>query len=224
MDTSNLSLRLKPSKLFHPTDFETTSRDLPTNIRTLNSVRRDREQSLPAKQLAKVVSPGKYDLTIDDSQLSKSNTYQLFKNLYGETLLTEMFFSERNINNLQNVIRFVVNKETGYVIDNQSYNELLTIMRSIFLEYSAHPKLLTDDLSPIEKTALLQKYTSEVTRLNGIVVSDVVPRVASQMQQYLDYLRDASQPIRVMEKPISVSVSGERQYRSTTQVLLGGDL
>ena len=224
MDTRSLSLKLAPKKLFHPTDFETTSRDLPTNIRTLNSVRHDREQSLSAKELEKLVSPGKFNLTVDDKKISKSNTYQLFKNLYGETLLTNMFFSESNVKNIQNLIRFVIHKEMGYTIDEQSYSELLTVMRSIFLEYSAHPRLITEKMPEAEKAELYKKYTDEVSRLNRIVVNDVVPRVASQLQQYLDYLRDASQPPRQMMAPENVSISGERRYRSVTQVLLGGDL
>lgn len=221
MDTQNLP---RPDNLFHPTNYEVTSRDLPANIRTLNSVRIDREQSLSNKELNKLVSPGSYNLTVDDKRLSKSNTRQLYKNLYGETLLTQMFFSEANIQNIQKLIRFLIHKETGYVIDNQSNNELLTIMRSLFLEYSAHPKLITDDMTQSERNELLKKYTEEVARLNQIVINDTVPRVASQLQQYLDYLRDASQPPKQMEPPMNVSIAGQRQYRSVTQVLLGSEL
>ena len=97
-------------------------------------------------------------------------------------------------------------------------------MRALFLEYSLHPKLITEEMSPKERNELLQKYTAEVARLNMIIVNQVVPKIISQIQQYVDYLRDASEQPYYMDKPKNDSVKGQKQYRSTTQVLTGGDL
>jgi tetrahydromethanopterin S-methyltransferase subunit H len=97
-------------------------------------------------------------------------------------------------------------------------------MRALFLEYSLHPKLITDKMSEQESAELLKKYTTEVSRLNTIVVNQVVPKIISQIQQYVDYLRDASTQPYYMDKPKNDSVKGQKQYRSTTQVLTGGDL
>jgi hypothetical protein len=171
-----------------------------------------------------MTSRGKYALTENDERLAPSNTKYLFKNLYGETLLTSMFFSSTNIESIQKLVRLFVFKETGQVIDNQSTNELLIIMRSIFLEYSAHPKLPSDDMTDLEKQKLYKQYTKEVFRLNDITVNTIVPKVISQMQQYLDYLRDISQRPYVKENPKNDSISGQRKYRSVTQILTGGNL
>jgi uncharacterized protein YfaS (alpha-2-macroglobulin family) len=122
------------------------------------------------------------------------------------------------------LIRFVVYKETEQVVDNQSNNELLIIMRSIFLEYGAHPPLIDASMSKEKKETLTKQYTEEVTRLNEIVLNTVIPKVLSQMQQYMDYLRDASQQPYQMNTPINTNITGEREYRSVTQVLLGTDL
>ena len=97
-------------------------------------------------------------------------------------------------------------------------------MRSIYLEYSSHPKLFTEELSEIEKQELMVKYTSEVRRLNDIVINEIIPQVISRVQQYLDYLRDSSSTLNFMDKPESTNVAGLKQYRSNTQVLLGGNL
>jgi hypothetical protein len=171
-----------------------------------------------------MISPGSHILTIDDDGLSDSNTRHLFKNLYGETLLTSLFFSKLNILNIQNVIKFNVHKETNYIIDKQSMNELMIIMRAVFLEYSRHPKLITPDMPQDEKDVLLMKYKMEVSRLNTIVINQVVPSIISQLQQYVDYLKDASEQPYYMDKPENVSVKGQKQYRSITQVLTGGNL
>lgn len=209
--------------IFHQKIFETPNSDVPLEDRTLMSVRKQRAQRLTDEKLDKLVSPGSFNLTPDDKSVSGSNTRFLFKNLYGETPLTFSFFSNKNIQNIQNLIKFTVHRETGYVIDNQSVNELMIIMRSIFLEYSLHPKLIDEKMSDKEKSELIIKYKNEVARLNEIVINAIVPKIISQIQQYLDYLRDASQQPYQMDKPKNESVIGQKQYRSTTQVLFGGD-
>lgn len=156
-----------------------------------------------------------------ESDLNESNTSSVFKNLYGETLLTFLFFSKSNINNIQNLIKFVINRETGYVIDKQSNNELLTIMRSVFLEYSNHPKLIDPNMSDQQKLELYKRYTAEVYRLNELVINLTVPKIISQVQQYIDYLRDANSTYQ-MDRPQFNAIKGERAYRTPTQIFFGG--
>lgn len=209
--------------VFHPSIFEISSNDKPLDNRTLQSITKERGQRLTSETVEQMISPGSFNFTIDDKKVSGSNTRYLFKNLYGETPLTFLFFSDKNIQNIQNILRYNVYKQTKYTIDNQSTNELMIIMRSMFLEYSAHPKLLDESMSDDEKRELLKKYTIEVARLNKIVIDAILPKVISQIQQYVDYLRDSSKQPYYMDKPKNESVQGMKQYRSATQVLLGGN-
>jgi hypothetical protein len=168
--------------------------------------------------------PKRFGMTIDDQSLSESNTSALFRGLYGETLLTFLYFSKKNVQSLQNLIKFVVHRETGFVIDTQSNKELLIVMRSIFLEYGAHPKLIDDSMSAQERARLYESYTKEVSRLNEIVVNTVAGKVVSEMLQYLGYLKDASQMPEQMQRPKNDNISGQREYRSITEVLTGHDM
>jgi hypothetical protein len=208
----------------HPSQYQINNGDNLKQNRTLLSVTQERENRLFINDIKKLESPGKYNFTIDDKTLRGTNTNSLFKNLYGETPLTFLFFSKQNVDNIQKLIRMLVNKHTGQTIDNQSNTELLIVMRSIFLEYSRHPKLIDESMSEDVKKKLIIQYTLEVDRLNKLVVDNTVPSIVSQLQQYLMYLDDASSPLRVMDKPLSTSVKGTKSYRSSTQVLLGGDL
>lgn len=210
--------------VFQQQIFETTNADIPLENRTLQEITKERGQRLTKSKIDELISPGSYNFNTNDDSLSGSNTRHLFKNLYGETLLTFLFFSKRNIDNIQDILKFVVHRETKYIIDNQSINELLIVMRALFLEYSLHPKLITEEMSDKERSELLKKYTKEVERLNMIVINQVVPKIISQIQQYVDYLRDASEQPYYMDKPQNDSVKGQKQYRSTTQVLIGGEL
>lgn len=209
----------------HPSKFQNNlGGDNLKNNRTLKSVNDDRSMIFPTLNLDKLISPGSYNFTENDTKLDGSNTKSMFKNLYGETLLTFLFFSEDNVYNLQKLIRMLVFKQVQKVIDNQSNTELLVVMRSIFLSYSAHPLLIDESMSLEVKKKLLDTYTKEVDRLNQLVLDTTVPLIVSQLQQYLTYLHDASTPLHIMEKPLNTSVSGTRNYRSQTQVLLGGNL
>lgn len=210
--------------VFQQQIFETTNADIPLENRTLQEITKERGQRLTKSKIDELISPGSYNFNTNDDSLSGSNTRHLFKNLYGETLLTFLFFSKTNIDNIQDILKFVVHRETKYIIDNQSVNELLIVMRALFLEYSLHPKLITEEMSDKERSELLKKYTKEVERLNMIVINQVVPKIISQIQQYVDYLRDASEQPYYMDKPQNDSVKGQKQYRSTTQVLIGGEL
>lgn len=220
------SINLKDPQL-HPSQFVDTSSQTLTNIkneRTLVNLTDERSIRLTVSDLTKLKSPGSYNLTEDKQKKKGSNTNSLFKNLYGETLLTYLFFSQENVDNIQKVVRMLVHKEMGKVIDNQSNSDLLIIMRSIFLSYSNHPELIEPQMSDAKKEALLLKYKKEVARLNELVINYTVPQICSQLQQYLQYLEDASSPVKPMEKPVSTSVSGTKTYRSVTSVLTGSNL
>jgi hypothetical protein len=208
----------------HPSQFQNNTEINLKGNRTILNVIEERGQALTKKDIENLESPGKYDFTPDDTSISQSNTNSMFKNLYGETLLTFLFFSSKNVENIQKLIRMTVYKYTKQVIDNQSNTELLIVMRSLFLAYAKHPKLINENMPDKEKKLLLIQYTKEVDRLNQLVIDTTVPLIVSQLQQYLSYLDDASSPLKIMDKPINTSVVGTKNYRSQTQVLIGSEL
>ena len=116
-------------------------------------------------------------------------------------------------------------KETNQVVDKQDFNELLIVMRSIYLEYSSHPPIINEKMPNDIKKKVLSMYTDEILRLNNIVIDYVYPNVLSQVQAYITYLRDASSlPYQQQQPTTSDNITGQREYRSITQVLLGTDL
>lgn len=218
---------------FHPSVFQNNAiNSVTSNIkhdRTMLSLTNERGNILgndTSKQfdISQLSKPGHYNLTIDDDKLSGSNTRHLFKNLYGETPLTFLFFSKDNTDNIQNVIRMLVYKQMNYTIDNQSVIDLQIVMRSIFLAYSEHPLLINENMAEKQKNELLILYTNETARLNELVIDTVVPKICSELQQYLSYLKDSATPIQPIPRSINVSSAGERAYRSITNVLTGNAL
>ena len=96
-----------------------------------------------------------------------------------ETLLSKMFFSDTNINNLQNIIKQgVYNKSNKqFVIGDQNCDELKIIMRSVYLQNSNN---LPVDI----------KY--QVIELNNFVTKYAVEQIYNEAIGYMNYKRDAS--------------------------------
>lgn len=152
-------------------------------------------------------------------ELSQSNTRFLYKADRSESLLTFLFFSKRNVDNLQNLIRLLVHRETKVVIDKQSNRELLVVMRSIFEQYSRHPPYLEPSKGTEYNRLVVKKTVDEVNRLNEIVLNEIVPKVISMVLQFFGYLKDV-EGRRFMDNPENVNIRGERKLRSVTDVLV----
>ena len=70
-------------------------------------------------------------------------------------------------------------------------------MRAIYLQYGKN---------------LPNNIREQVEELNNLVIETVVPKLIVQIEQYLSYLRDISQPYRIMEKPESTNVVGRKTF------------
>jgi len=107
--------------------------------------------------------------------------------------LSNAFFSTQNQQVLQNGIRAGVyhlsNKQ--YVISQQSNQNLLMIMRSMFLEHSQNrPNHLTEQLE----------------ELNRYVLDYCIPRIYGEAKGYLTYLKDASTLVVPLSNPVHTSL------------------
>lgn len=103
--------------------------------------------------------------------------------------LSDTFFSNQNIQNIQNSLRKgVYDKSKGQIlIDNQPTDQIATVMRSVYLQNS---KNLDTNIS------------GQVEELNNIVLSYCITHVHNEAVAYLKYKRDASQMHMPMSAPI----------------------
>jgi hypothetical protein len=112
--------------------------------------------------------------------------------------VSNLFFSEVNVKALQiGIHNTVLNKTCGkIVIGNQSVNELLIIMRSIYLQESQHSAIL----SPVP----------QVRKLNEKVIMFAAPRIISEAQMHSAYLKHTSTLPVPMEHGQSTSLAGTK--------------
>jgi hypothetical protein len=107
-------------------------------------------------------------------------------NTWNNTKLSTLYFSPKNIQIIQNGIRAGVyyKSKNQYTIGLQKEDELLTVMRSVFLQHSKN---------------LDNNITQQITELNQMVLNFCIEQIYGEVKGYLKYLDDSSS----MQKPLS---------------------
>ena len=96
------------------------------------------------------------DMKMIDKENESMNNFQV-EALYGiqeTSKLNHLFFSKKNMEIIQNMIRFNVyqKSEKKHIIDRQSDIELEIVMRSIYLQHSPNlPNKITEQISYLNK-------------------------------------------------------------------------
>lgn len=116
---------------------------------------------------------------------------------WNNTPLSNAFFSQANIQAIQNGIRAGVYKRSNnqYLIGNQNGDELKIIMRSIFLQNAQNKP----DNVPLQ-----------IDILNKMVLKYAVHQVYGEAEGYMKYKRDASTLVMPMEPP-AMSTLNDKQ-------------
>lgn len=124
-----------------------------------------------------------------DIVINKDYSDSSIKGILEENSLNSLFFSEMNVNAIQDTIRYRVYKNTDKVISEQSSNDLFIIMRSIMLQY-ANFRVGVDNI------------VDEIRRLNAKVLDYAVSNVSSNVKQHQGYIEDLSKLPVPMDMPV----------------------
>ena len=109
---------------------------------------------------------------------------------WDNTLLSNAFFSEENMNIIQNGLRAGVYKESKgrFLIGKQYEAPLKMIMRSIFLQNSKN---------------LPNNIKGQITQLNNLVLEYAIPQVMGEAIGYVKFKNDASTMYTPIQRPTS---------------------
>lgn len=141
-----------------------------------------------------------YNLFQENSRRDNFST-EAVKGLHVRTQLGDMFFSQKNIDLLQEAIRFQVYKQScnRHIIDKQSESELKLIMRAVYLQNGTHRQY---DLE------------QQVKELNTLVLNFTVPRIIQEINMYLYYKKDIGRNPDPLARGEFSSSKGTRQLIS----------
>jgi len=109
--------------------------------------------------------------------INSDNKYTAVKGIIEETALSDIFFSDMNMDAVQKSIRYKVHENTSKVIAKQSENTLYIIMRSIMLQYGNFKVSATN-------------LVDEIQNLNKMVIDYSSENITSNVRQYMGYLDD----------------------------------
>lgn len=153
----------------------------------------------------------KYKKTFESCK-SKENTFSknAIKGIHSKNLLNQVFFSETNLQKIQNLIRFNVYKLSNkeFKIGEQDDTQIQIVMRSVYLQYGRNLK--TD-------------IASQIQQLNNIVADELSPKIISNIKQYVKYLKDIAEPYTIMERPQNMSSAGLKSLRIDTALGFGNE-
>ena len=123
----------------------------------------------------------------------KTNYSNAMSHDHPSTLLSTTYFSLDNIQIIQNGIRSGVYEMSNkkYIIDEQDYDTIKTIMRSVYLQYS-----LNQD----------NNIREQVSALNKLVLEYSVPKVYNELLSYIKFRRDISTLSTPIEAPSLMTV------------------
>ena len=131
-------------------------------------------------------------------------TGDMLRGNWEKTPLSETFFSQQNAVIIQNEIkRQVYDKRhpKGYVIDDQSVDELKIIMRAIYYQFARN--LPTD-------------IPGQIADLNKRVSDWSVPHILSAVDHYVCYLKDIDTLPVPLARPVHLSRSGSKSLPLNT--------
>lgn len=135
----------------------------------------------------------------EKNQIGTNFKNTAIESIHTTTKLNFAFFSPQNIKIIQNAIRYEIWRRSNqkHLIGEQNETELGIIMRAIYLQYGKN---------------LPTNIREQVEELNNMVIETIVPKVLVQIDQYLSYLRDISQPYRIMNTPQSTNIAGTKSF------------
>ena len=128
---------------------------------------------------------------------NRATTYgESLNGIWEDNVLSQVFFSEGNIQIIQNAIRSGVFRlsNSKYNVPPQNIDQLKIVMRSTYLQYAKHS---ANDI------------TLQVKELNELVLDYCIPFVYNEGISYIKYLQDQN----TLVMPLDREMRPDREYK-----------
>ena len=130
--------------------------------------------------------------------MNTENPSNIISRQYETSDLTNLYFSNHNIELLQENIRKYVYYYKEILIDKQSYDDLIIIMRSIFF------------MNKHKLTGNNNDIMNQVKYLNKLVVLECCRIIIPNLEQHLQYMNDIQGSLDIQSHPVSTSIIGTK--------------
>ena len=182
-------------RMFIPPTTDAFSMDTDIGKNGLNSEYQSRYEQqglIPSLESSEIIRP--YELYKNSN--SKQNTsVDIISNIVVPNALSRTFFSNDNVERIQNEIINNVYNQSKKLISRQSYQELQIIMKSIYLQYSRN---------------LSNNIEEQVYTLNKYVIDECVSIIIPNVIQYNKYITEITGPLPINPRSMNVSNKGDK--------------
>ena len=120
--------------------------------------------------------------------------------------LSQMFFSDSNIREIQRLIRkevYIRTQGQFKLETDQEQRDLYIAMRAVYMEYARF---------------LPSQIKAQVHRLNMKVIDEILPGMLTELRQYYGYLKEINKPLDPIARPLNVNNKGRRSLPSVTNI------
>lgn len=147
-----------------------------------------------------VIDGNNYDMykLFDENKKQNSFHKEAIHGIHSRNQLADVFFSQENIDILQESIRYLVNQKScgKHTIDRQSDSELKLIMRAFYLQEGRHSQY---------------NIIEDVRELNSMVLGYAVPKILQEINMYMYYKQDIGRNPVPMSRGEFSSSKGTKQ-------------
>jgi hypothetical protein len=126
------------------------------------------------------------------------------KSISQNSVLSQMFFSDKNIKRIQKKIKKEVSIRTKHEFKldvDQDETDLIIAMVAIFKTKARH---------------LPGQTIRQIKRLNNQVVDYIIPDMITNIKQHYGYIKEINEPIKPIMRPVNVSNAGRKTLPSIT--------
>ena len=130
---------------------------------------------------------------------SKNTDKIAIEGISEKTIMSDLFLSEKNINLIQLKIINIVNDKYKYKISKQSKNELIIIMRSIYLNNATNNYSSKNEIK------------TELVKLNNLVIGYCVKTIVNNIKSHELYLKKINNDLNPIDLPSNTNSKGDKQ-------------
>ncbi len=171
-------------------------------VKNLHNYQKKKQGSINDMKNGRIDISGKYEnnkvslFSEKTNGIEEYNTHSI-AHTYEGTKTQYAFFSKINIEHLQKLLKYHVwiQSDKKHIIAPQDTNQLLIIMKSIYLQYGQN-----------NETDLKQ----QIKRLNAFVLEYAVPNILLNIEQNSAYKKSVSNLPKPLELPKYISSAGTR--------------
>lgn len=117
----------------------------------------------------------------------------VLKGILDESSLSKLFFSKKNIEVMQTLIKNCVYKASdGTIIleADQDLTDLIIVMRSVYFEYGKY---------------LPFNIREQIKQLNKLTLKNIIPNMMTEIKQNQEYIRVINSPIVPIPLPLNLN-------------------